>query len=64
MIIELWLAIAWTLSGPIIGTFETYQDCAQAAALAKVCSNVDAVTDCFRVVRPTDITPAERQGLQ
>lgn len=62
MITELWLAIAWTVAGPVVGQFPTLRDCQVDVAYARVNRDVAAVTDCFLVVRPADITPEQRQG--
>jgi hypothetical protein len=36
MLIEVWVAIAWTTAGPVVGAFANLDDCRQAVALAQL----------------------------
>ena len=49
-VLMIWLAIAWTPVGPIVGKFTELRDCRVAVGYAKMQGYT--VTECFKVDKP------------
>lgn len=47
--IVVWVAVAFTGWGPIVGQFETERECRQAVELGKVCNAIDGVSECRKI---------------
>lgn len=50
----LWLAVAWTPAGPIVGQFSTLADCQVSVGYAQMQGY--KTSSCLKVKRPTDLT--------
>jgi F420-dependent methylenetetrahydromethanopterin dehydrogenase len=48
-VVVVWIAVALTGWGPVVGQFADERACRQAVELGKVCSSVDAVSECVPV---------------